>query len=81
MPGSAPSAAFGTRHGRSRRCSGRQRREAIGRGAAAGLDSGTAAELLASKPFDGAVDRVEWAKSRARDLPGIGGGRPQPVRP
>jgi hypothetical protein len=30
---------------------------------AARLDSGTAAELLASKPFDGAVDRVEWAKA------------------
>src|ERR1700751_5063830 len=40
--------------------------------AAAGLDSGTPAELLASMPFDGAVDRLQLAG--ARDLPGIGGG-------
>src|SRR5437764_389994 len=33
--------------------------------AAAGLDSGTPAELLASMPFDGAVDRLEWARPRS----------------
>ena len=32
--------------------------------AAAGLDSGTAAELLASMPFDGAVDRLGLARPR-----------------
>src|SRR5690242_21940903 len=32
--------------------------------AAAGLDSGTQAELLASMPFDGAVDRLELARPR-----------------
>src|SRR5262249_39822342 len=32
--------------------------------AAAGLDSGPPAERWASMPFDGAVDRVKWARPR-----------------
>src|SRR5437762_8190083 len=47
--------------------------------AAAGLDSGTPAELLASMPFDGAVDRLEWARPRTGSA-GDRRRRPQPVR-
>src|SRR6516165_7278259 len=45
--------------------------------AAAGLDSGTPAELLTSMPFDGAGIAWNWL-GRARDLPGIGGGGRSP---
>src|SRR6266852_1027251 len=48
--------------------------------AAAGLDSGTSAELLASMPFDGAVDRLELARPRTGSA-GDRWRRPQPVRP
>src|ERR1700758_4406728 len=47
--------------------------------AAAGLDSGTPAELLASMPFDGAVDRLELARPRTGSA-GDRWRRPQPVR-
>ena len=49
--------------------------------AAAGLDSGTPAELLASMPFDGAVDRANLVRQRM----GSAGNRrrrlPRPARP
>src|SRR6201997_5816718 len=48
--------------------------------AAAGLDSGTPAELLASMPFDGAVDRLGLAKPRTRSARDRWG-RAQPGRP
>src|ERR1700730_1940309 len=50
------------------------------RGAAAGLDSGTSAELLASMAFDGAVDRLELARPRTGSA-GDRWRRPQPFQP